>query len=425
MLKINPERCDGKMHCLRVCPTQAIRVRTGKAVILEKRCVDCGRCLDVCPHDAIVPVMDVFANLEKHPFRVAVPSPALFGQFPREYSPEEISHALTRIGFHEAVGATQACEWVSWAVKEYLQDYHGPRPLISSFCPVVVRLIQVRYPSLIDQILQIKGPETVAVESWKQKRALTDPKQTNEISFIYLTPCSAMMSQFEQPLESEPKHIAGTVSIRDLYNPMLTFLNNQPDAYRWPTPTMGKGLRWARLGGSGINFSNELWITISGLTETITVLDDIESGKLSNTDYVEAWTCLGGCIGGPLTVENFYLAYHKTILAEQRKTHQSPLDVGQLRKLYRQGFFHQEKRPQPKTSPGMDSNLIEALTRRRIKEQTLTQLPMIDCGVCGAPDCATLAEDIARSNAQLSDCVFHGSQRLDYLKELFQINSRS
>jgi Na+-translocating ferredoxin:NAD+ oxidoreductase RNF subunit RnfB len=419
MLKIIPELCDGKMHCLRICPTQAIRIRNGKAINIEERCVDCGRCLQVCPHQAIAPQTDAWVQLEKLKYRVAVPSPALLGQFPREYSPEEILQALSRIGFQEAVDITQYCDWVSWAIREFILSYRGPKPLISSFCPAIVRLIQIRYPSLINQLIPLKGPEVIAVEALRQKRSNGQMKGPKDFNAIYLTPCPAMVTQGE----NDPDHqtISGAVSIRDLYNPLLAFLNQQPDAYRWPMPTMGTGLRWARLGGSGSALREQSWITVSGLYEIVRVLDDIESGKLKDTDYAECWSCRGGCIGGPLTVENYYMAYHKVILLEQRKIHTSPLEVDQLRKLYHQGFFHLEERQKPKSYSGPEVNLIEALARRRVKEQALALFPMINCGVCGAPDCNTLAEDISRGQAEVSDCIFHGQAHLEELKRIYKV----
>jgi iron only hydrogenase large subunit-like protein len=423
MLKIIPELCDGKMHCLRICPTQAIRIRNGKAINIEERCVDCGRCLQVCPHNAIAAQTDAWAQLEKLDYRIAVPSPALFGQFPREFSPEEILQALSRIGFHEAVDITQACEQVSWAVREYVQEYRGPKPLISSFCPAVVRLIQIRYPSLINQLIPLKSPEIVAVENLRQRRNHGQQKGPKDFSAIYLTPCPAMVTQAES--DSEHPIFAGAISIRDLYNPLLAFLNHQPDAYRWPSPSMSTGLRWSRLGGSGSALKDFLWITVSGLYEIVKVLEDIESGKLKDTDYAECWSCRGGCIGGPLTVENYYMAYHKVILLEQRKIQNAPLNVDQLRKQYRQGSFHLNDRQKPKTYSGSEINLIEALARRKVKEQALAKFPLINCGVCGAPDCQTLAEDVSRGLAQVSDCIFHGHEHLEELKRLYKVSSDS
>jgi len=422
-LKILPELCDGRMHCMQVCPTQAIRIRQGKAFLLAEHCVDCGRCEKVCPHHAIVPHSAAFADLEKFKYLVAVPSAALFGQFPRQYSPEEIQQALTRIGFHEAADIAQACEWVSWAIREYIQDFSGPRPLISSFCPVVVRLIQLQYPSLIDQVIPIKGPELVAVEILKQARSISSRRPSASFDAIYITPCPAMVPRPAETGESASRSIAGAVSIRDLYNPLLAFLSQQPDAYRWPMPTMGKGLRWARPGGSGMALREHPWICVSGLSETMAVLEDIESGKLRDTEYAECWSCRGGCINGTFTVENYYLAYHKIVLLEQRILNLPHLNVDQLRKYFQQGFFTLDQRPRPGLPRGGESTLMEALARRRQKEQALAALPMINCCICGAPNCQCLAEDISRGEAKLTDCVFYSHEKLEELRRIYGLSN--
>ncbi|HPK05517.1 MAG TPA: 4Fe-4S binding protein, partial [Bacteroidales bacterium] len=54
------ETCIGCTHCMRVCPTQAIRVRNGKAELLPNRCIDCGECYRVCPVDAVKVEQDDF-----------------------------------------------------------------------------------------------------------------------------------------------------------------------------------------------------------------------------------------------------------------------------------------------------------------------------------------------------------------------------
>jgi ferredoxin len=46
------EKCKGCTHCIRRCPTEAIRVKRGKARIDEDRCIDCGECIRTCPNHA-------------------------------------------------------------------------------------------------------------------------------------------------------------------------------------------------------------------------------------------------------------------------------------------------------------------------------------------------------------------------------------
>ncbi|MFO7754910.1 MAG: 4Fe-4S binding protein, partial [Bacteroidales bacterium] len=43
-LKVDDELCMGCTHCMSACPTNAIRIKQGKAHIMEERCIDCGLC---------------------------------------------------------------------------------------------------------------------------------------------------------------------------------------------------------------------------------------------------------------------------------------------------------------------------------------------------------------------------------------------
>ena len=51
-VRLDPDLCMGCINCIKRCPTQAIRVRNGKARINCKYCIDCGECIRVCPHHA-------------------------------------------------------------------------------------------------------------------------------------------------------------------------------------------------------------------------------------------------------------------------------------------------------------------------------------------------------------------------------------
>ncbi|UKI38473.1 MAG: 4Fe-4S binding protein [Clostridiales bacterium] len=49
---LDKEKCKGCTKCIQLCPTQAIRVRNGKARIIKEKCIDCGECINVCPYHA-------------------------------------------------------------------------------------------------------------------------------------------------------------------------------------------------------------------------------------------------------------------------------------------------------------------------------------------------------------------------------------
>ena len=49
-VRLEPSLCKGCINCIKRCPTEAIRVRGGKAVIAPERCIDCGEC-EICDLD--------------------------------------------------------------------------------------------------------------------------------------------------------------------------------------------------------------------------------------------------------------------------------------------------------------------------------------------------------------------------------------
>lgn len=53
MIKIDKEKCIGCGACVAVCPHDAIEMKDGKAVIDQKKCKDCKECIKICPVDAI------------------------------------------------------------------------------------------------------------------------------------------------------------------------------------------------------------------------------------------------------------------------------------------------------------------------------------------------------------------------------------
>jgi len=51
-VKVDKEKCTGCSACVEVCPVNAIRIKSGKAIISDE-CVECGACLNQCPKEAL------------------------------------------------------------------------------------------------------------------------------------------------------------------------------------------------------------------------------------------------------------------------------------------------------------------------------------------------------------------------------------
>ncbi|HAA37762.1 MAG TPA: ferredoxin, partial [Firmicutes bacterium] len=69
---LDEEKCRGCTNCIKKCPTEAIRVRKGKARIINERCIDCGECLRVCPYHAKKAITDSFDMLHCIKYRICL-----------------------------------------------------------------------------------------------------------------------------------------------------------------------------------------------------------------------------------------------------------------------------------------------------------------------------------------------------------------
>jgi len=429
-IRIDTEKCNSRMKCLRVCPTQAIRIRNGKAIIIEEKCIDCGECITACPNNAIVPLTDPFGGLTKYKHTVALPSPGLHAQFGKEILPKKILPGLINLGFDDACDLSPTCGEVSFAIQEYLREYNGPRPLISIACPTVVRLIQVKYPSLIEQLIPIELPREVAARELKKKKSRQLGINESEIGIFYLTPCPAKMISIKQPAEKGRSYLDGAISISDIYGPLLSALEEvEKENYRKDLEDICiLGMGWAMVGGICRTLRIKNSLAASGIPDIIKIFDDIERGKLRNIDFVEAYSCPQGCVGGSLTVENLYISYNKVLkLIETLEFEQIKAcpDIREVRKRFKENYFLIKGKFEPRPLKPLDKDLAKAIKKRKEKEDIYESLPKIDCGICGAPTCLTFAEDIVKGEALLTDCIFNLPHKFtDLSQELSELLSK-
>lgn len=110
---LDEPRCLGCTSCVKCCPTEAIRVRNGKATILPDRCIDCGKCIRVCPHKAIRSSGDRRECMDRFRWRIALPEPALYGQFQNLDDINIILNGLLALGFDQVYEVGRAAEMLS------------------------------------------------------------------------------------------------------------------------------------------------------------------------------------------------------------------------------------------------------------------------------------------------------------------------
>ncbi|NLW08926.1 MAG: 4Fe-4S binding protein [Firmicutes bacterium] len=417
---LDEEKCQGCTNCIKNCPTEAIRVRGGKAVILTERCIDCGECIRTCENHAKKALSETLDDLKNFRYRVALPAPSLYGQFKQGVMPRAVLAALRQIGFDEVYEVAAAAELTTYAVRTYLEEYTRKNdrknlPLISSSCPAVVRLIQVRFPGLIPRIIPVEPPYVTAAKMFYSERLPELGYSPEEIGLFFITPCPAKITEIKTVAQAG-YHVDGAIPFLSIFGKLQEQLDSGEKIDVAPQST-GVGIGWARAGGESVAIKWDNSLSVDGIHHVAALLEEIEMDKLNDIDYIEAMACPEGCVGGALTVENPFVARVKIRkLAEAANDKELPPEVSALgADLYAQGFFHLRQDLPAIPALQLDKDLGVAIKKLEQVEGLMRKLPGLDCGACGSPTCRSLAEDIVQENAQLSDCIFILREELEEL----------
>ena len=402
-VRLDKTRCKGCTNCLKHCPTEAIRVRNGRAHIIDERCIDCGECIRSCEYHAKIAITDDLSAIHGFPHAVAIPAPSLYGQFQGLKSISPVLDALKAIGFEEVFEVARGADIVSRAIHEKLREPGLPKPLISSACPAVVRLIQVRFPDLIPNIVDIRQPMEVAAMIARQEFCRKHDCPPEDVGVFFITPCPAKMTAIRSPLGQEKSACDGAISMMEIYGQLLPHIDRILASPTKPTATY-YGVRWAVSSGEASAVCPDNSLSVDGIQNVIRVLEEIENNKLSDLVFFEGNACMGGCVGGPLNFENNYVAKNAVRklakqCSQQHPTENVPASMMTKYPLY----FDQPIEPNPAMK--LDDNLIVAMQKMERINQLVEGLPGYDCGSCGSPTCRTFAEDIVGGYCGEMDCI--------------------
>lgn len=414
-LKVKQEVCIGCTHCMTVCPTEAIRVKDGMAVITDDRCVDCGMCLRSCPVKAIHVDHDDFNHIFDYKYRIALVPAVLIGQFPEDISVEQIYSVLADIGFTHVYEAEHGVDLLHQTMLEYVKKPIVAKPVISSFCPAIVRLIQVRFPALTENVMLLKPPLDVA-SLYIKKRLVDEGALDHEIGIFYITPCAAKIAAIKSPVGEDVSAITGVINLDFIFNKIYRTIKATPRGSSFPLPDVspltGIAVKWSLTHGEADHIPGRS-LAIDEIHNVMDFLEKIENEEISDIDFLELRACDESCAGGVLTTANRFLTVERlnhraseTIrrqtesgLAANNQNEMAPY-FGHLLPLIRVDEV------QPRSIMQLDKDMAEAMRKMNKRNKVYNALPKVDCGACGAPSCQALAEDIAQEKASFDQCFF-------------------
>ena len=402
---LDEKKCSGCTACLKHCPTEAIRIRGGHASIDPDRCIDCGECIRVCPHNAKKAVCEKLSAMDKFKWKIALPAPSLYGQFDNLEDVDYVLDGLIKIGFDDVFEVSAAAELVSAYTRLYLKTEGVKKPAISSACPVVIRLIGLRFPSLTDNIIHMLPPMEIAAMLARKKAKREHPELADEeIGVCFISPCPAKVSYVKNGFAGYKSQVDTVVSINDIYFQLIAKMQPKADIKSLSNSGM-IGIGWASTGGDATAIFIESYLAADGIENVIRVLDQVENGNIPPLEFIELNACSGGCVGGVMTMQNPFIA--KARLQTLRRYLPVSQNFLSKEESYIPESYIFNEIPTYHPISRLSDSMAESMRMMADIQKLRDTLPGIDCGACGAPNCRAFAEDAVRNRSCGAKCPLY------------------
>ncbi len=407
-------RCRDCYKCVRECPVKAIRIKdvTGseaqRAEVMEERCVHDGRCVLVCPQQAKKVRNDV--NKVKELIssgRVVVASlaPSFAAGFPLE-KPGRVVSALRKLGFASVQETAFGAELVAAEHKKL----PAGRTVLSSACPSVVSLVEKHFPGLIPNLSPIVSPMIAHARIIKSM----DP----DAAVVFIGPCIAKKD------ESEEEQYQGIVdAVLDFGETWEWMREEIPDLEHLPAefkeefdgpradigklfPLDGGMLRTA---GMSMDRLDDKVMVISGLENCLELLRHLQLGRACKVGLIELLACPGGCVSGPMTVneEDVFIKKQRILdYFNKGRPHENDRKTPDFRDIALYRGYSNRQVPLPEPSEA-ELNEIFARTGKTKPEDRL------NCGACGYPSCRDKAVAVYQGFAELKMCIPYMRERAE------------
>ncbi len=414
-VSLDLSRCTGCTTCLKHCPTEAIRIVDGHARINPGRCIDCGICIKICTNKA---KKATYSRLDKvlktKKYKIALPAPTLYGQFEDLEDVDYVLQGLKDIGFDDVYEVSKAAELVSAYTRTYLKTVGIPKPVINSACPVVLRLISLRYPTLKEHIMQLLPPMEIAAKLALERAQREHPELKREdICVCFISPCPGKVSYVRNGFGDYQSEVDEVLSISDIYFNLINVMRRGKEPENLSESGM-IGISWATTGGEASALFNDKYLAADGIENVNRVLEQLDNGNIAGLEFVELNACPGGCVGGAMVVENPFVAKAR-LQTLRRYLPVSQNILSDADRDYIPEAYCFDELPTYMPIQRLSTNFGESLRMMAVIQKLCDALPGIDCGACGAPNCRAFAEDVVCGRVPEDGCVILKNQQLETL----------
>ncbi len=404
ILQFRTANCKNCYKCIRNCPVKAIRVADQRAQIIEEQCILCERCTTVCPQHAKVEhddIPDIRKEMAAGKKVIASIHPAWLARYGWS-SIGQIEKRLQKLGFWKAFDAAEGAHMMKSTYEQLLEDQQQSRLMISSNCPVVVRLIEKKYPRLTENL--------APVCSMMQMHAQYLREQYPDAILVYISPCISAMSELSERME----RMDYVITFRELSNWMDEMEKDcqtkasDTDESSVETETILERYlsRMTAVGGGLIQSMRQIpgqhYLAVDGIDQCKIILKELQTGGYEDY-FIEMNACAYGCIGGP-----YFQKREKKLLDALIAIEELSMEHGQpdpqcdyqmeLTDVPTRRFHMEEVYPGKAITQEQVTRVLQEMGKYKKEDE-------LNCGACGYETCRAKAIAVIQGKAEVSMCI--------------------
>lgn len=391
-------KCRHCYKCVRYCMVKAISVQNEQAHILKDHCINCGRCMEICPQNAktFASDMDRVKGYLRQGFKTIISiAPSYLGvlDFDR---PGQVVDALQRLGFAEVRETAEGAAMVTDEYKKIIREKKMPN-IITTCCPSVNDLVEKYYPDCVDLLAPVVSP--MVAHGRYIKKVYGD-----DVKVVFLGPCIAKK---QEAIGDE--RVFGAIDAILTFEELAIWLEEaginihdcEDRPMGNPDPKVNRlypisgGVIQSVVAEEEADTYHKVYV--DGLSNCMEMLECLQRGELDHC-FIEANVCEGGCAKGPASAR-WNTSYVKAkIKIENEVSHKAARNLPDMstEELYKQ--FEDNRLKDPVPTEEEIREVLKSTGKYSVEDE-------LNCGACGYPTCRDKAIAVCQNKAELSMCM--------------------